>query len=68
MEAKTDLEPKRIFLMKEFARIGIKTKALDTAELIKLYYEFYNSETSQNQKIRGNVAEYTSALVEPKLV
>jgi hypothetical protein len=67
-EAKTDLEPKRIFLIKEFARIGIKTKPLDTAELIRLYYEFYNSETAQNQKIRGNVAEYTSALVEPKLV
>lgn len=66
-EAKADLEPKKNFLIKEFARIGIKTKHLDTGELIKLFYEIYNSETAQRQKIRGNIAEYTSALVEPRI-
>ena len=66
-EASADLDPKKNFLIKEFARIGIKSSALDTGELIKLYYEIYNSETAQAQKIRGNVADYTSALVEPKI-
>ncbi len=66
-EARADLEPKKNFLIKEFARIGIKATALNTADLIKLFYEIYNSETSQSQRIRGNVDDFTSALVEPKL-
>ena len=66
-EARADLEPKKNFLIKEFARIGIKAMALNTADLIKLFYEIYNSETSQSQRIRGNIADFTSALVEPKL-
>lgn len=67
-DASADLQPKKNFLMKEFSRIGIKTKALTTPDLIKLFYEIYNSETAQRQKMRGNIAEYTSALVEPKLI
>ena len=67
-EATTDLEPKRNFLVKEFARIGIKAKILKTNDLIKLFYEIYNPETAQAQKIRGNISEYTSALVEPKII
>ncbi|OGC51700.1 hypothetical protein A2982_03455 [candidate division WWE3 bacterium RIFCSPLOWO2_01_FULL_39_13] len=66
-EAKADLAPKIDFMIKEFSRIGIKALQLNTAELIKLFYEIYNSETSQTQKIRGDINEYTSALVEPKI-
>lgn len=66
-EARADLEPKKNFLIKEFARIGIKAMALNTADLIKLFYEIYNSETSQAQRIRGDINDFTSALVEPKL-
>jgi superfamily I DNA and/or RNA helicase len=66
-EASVELEPKKNFLIKEFARIGIKTKPLGNAELIKLFYEIYNSETSQNQRIKGNAWDYTSTLVEPKI-
>ncbi|OGC47724.1 hypothetical protein A2713_00970 [candidate division WWE3 bacterium RIFCSPHIGHO2_01_FULL_35_17] len=66
-EATADLEPKKNFIIKEFARIGIKAKQLNTTELIKLFYEIYNSETAQSQKLRGNVEDYTSALVEPKI-
>lgn len=66
-EASMDLEPKKNFLIKEFARIGIKAVALNTADLIKLFYEIYNSETSQSQRLRGSIDDFTSALVEPKL-
>jgi hypothetical protein len=66
-DAAVELEPKKNFLIKEFARIGIKTRPLDNAELIKLFYEIYNSETAQNQKIRGDASSYTSTLVEPKI-
>lgn len=66
-EAQADLEPKRNFMIKEFARIGIKAIPLKTADLIKMFYEIYNSETAQAQKIRGDIQDYTAALVEPKL-
>ena len=67
-DAKTDLYPKVTFLIKEFARIGIKANQLKTPDLIKLFYEIYNSETAQNQRIRGDVENYTSTLVEPKII
>lgn len=67
-DAVADLEPKKNFLIKEFARVGIKAKHLNTNELIKLFYDFYNSDVGASQQIRGNVAEYSSALVEPKLI
>jgi hypothetical protein len=67
-EAKIDLIPKVTFLIKEFARIGIKADLLKTSELIKLFYEIYNSETAQVQRIRGDFENYTSTLVEPKII
>lgn len=67
-DAVADLEPKKNFLIKEFSRVGIKAKHLNTNDLIKLFYDFYNSDMGASQQIRGNVAEYSSALVEPKLI
>lgn len=67
-EASADLEPKKNFLIKEFARIGVRTKPLTSEEIIKLFYEIYNAETAQAQKIRGNPTEYTAALVEPRMM
>lgn len=67
-EAKTDLLPKVTFMIKEFARIGIKAELMRTADLIKLFYEIYNSETAQVQRLRGDIENYTSTLVEPKIV
>lgn len=66
-DAISDLEPKKNFLIKEFARMGIKARQLTTPELIKLYYEIYNVESSLTQRIRGNALDYTVALVEPKI-
>ncbi len=66
-EATADLDPKKNFIIKEFTRIGIKARQLKSPELIKLFYEIYNSETAQNQKLRGDISDYTSALVEPKI-
>ena len=67
-EAKTDLFPKVTFMIKEFARIGIKAELMRTPDLIKLFYEIYNSETAQVQRLRGDIENYTSTLVEPKMV
>jgi hypothetical protein len=67
-EARADLMPKVTFMIKEFSRIGIKANLLRTPELIKLFYEIYNSETSQVQRMRGDIENYTSTLVEPKII
>lgn len=66
-EALPDLSPKISFLLKEFARMGIKAKQLNTGELIRLFYDLYNSESAQYQKLRGNMSDYSSVLVEPKI-
>ena len=68
-EAISELEPKKDFLIKEFSRIGIRAKHLNTHEITKLFYEIYNSEITQHQKFNiGNSEEYTTALVEPKII
>lgn len=40
--AKTNLTPKRDHLMKQFNRLGIKTRQLSTKELVRLFFEIYN--------------------------
>jgi hypothetical protein len=68
LEAKTDLSPKITFLLKEFGRIGIRASQLKTADLVKLFYEIYNSETAQVQRIKIGIDNYTSTMVEPKII
>ncbi len=40
--AKTNLMPKRDHLIKQFNRLGIKSRQLETRELINLFFEIYN--------------------------
>lgn len=40
--AKTSLAPKKDHLMKQFNRLGIKTRSLTTKELINLFFTIYN--------------------------
>lgn len=40
--AKTNLTPKKDHLMKQFNRLGIKTRQLSTKELVRLFFEIYN--------------------------
>jgi len=44
-KAKASLIPKRDHLIKLFSRIGLLAKQLTTQELIRLYYNIYNTET-----------------------
>ena len=66
-EATAELTPRITFLINEFKRMGIKSRQLTSSELIKLFYEIYNSESSRSQKIKSDIKDYTSVLVEPKL-
>jgi hypothetical protein len=49
-KAQAALFPKRDHIIRLFARIGLLAKPLETKELIKLFYEIYNSESlKQNE-------------------
>jgi len=67
-KAKPDLLPKVEHLMGEFNRLGVKSKRLATQELVELYFNIYNPQTAQIQKIRTNVDDYKTALVEPAIL
>jgi len=50
-KAKINLSPKKDHLCRQLARIGLATKQLNTTELTSLFYEIYNSEQAETQKI-----------------
>ncbi len=63
-KAKIQLEPKKEHLIKQFNKIGIKTRQLNTQELIELFYDIYNPDLARQQHLRG-AEEYTAPLVRP---
>lgn len=63
--AKTDLEPKREHLIKQLSRIGLTASALNTQNLMKLFYSFYNP-TVKGQKFSSS-GDYEQALVAPNI-
>ena len=52
-KAKVNLYPKRDHLLRQLNRLGLKGRQLDTAELIKIYFDIYNPE-SYGQQIAPN--------------
>jgi hypothetical protein len=67
-KAKNNLYPKRDHMMKQLARIGLKTKQLNTQELIKLYYHIYNPDSEGQQFVEADAYQQpmVSAAVEKK--
>lgn len=63
--AKTDLEPKREHLIKQLARIGLTAEQLNTQNIMKLFYSFYNP-TVKGQKF-SNATDYEQAIVAPNI-
>ena len=60
--AKDLLEPKRDHLISQFGRIGLFSRQLQTQEIIQLFYNIYNPESSEGQKITES-QNYTTTLV-----
>lgn len=58
--AKTNLTPKQDHLMKQFNRLGIKTRLLTTRELINLFFTIYNP--GQKTEL-AEIKELTAPLV-----
>lgn len=63
-KAKASLQPKEDHLIRLFSRLGLEIKALNTKELIELFYKIYNEDTSNNQKLQS--VNYTAAAVTGK--
>jgi hypothetical protein len=67
-EGKTELSPKVDHVIREFSRIGIKAKQLTTQELVELYFDIYNPSNVHGQRIRTNIDDYKTAIVNPAII
>lgn len=65
--AKPDLFPKVEHVIGEFNRLGVKARQLNTQELVELYFEIYNPDSAQSQKIKTGIEDYRTAIVEPAI-
>lgn len=67
-DAKRDIQPKIDHLTAEFNRLGVKTRQLSTQELVELYFDIYNPSATHGQRIRTNVEDYKTAIVNPAII
>lgn len=67
-EASVKLTPKVDHMLKEFNRLGVRARQLNTQELVELYFDIYNPSTVRGQRIRTNVEDYKTAVVNPAIV
>jgi len=63
-KAKASLKPKEDHIVRLFSRLGLDIKALNTKELIELFYRTYNEDIANNQKLQN--IDYTAAAVTGK--
>ena len=68
LDGKTELSPKVDHVIREFGRIGIKAKQLTTQELVELYFDIYNPSNTHGQRIRTNLDDYKTAIVNPAII
>ena len=60
--AKMNLYPKKDHLIRQFNRLGLKTKELTTQEAIQLFYDIYNPESGFQKLAAGQ--EYAAPIVQ----
>lgn len=66
--AQVELGPKIDHISKEFSRLGVKAKQLTTQELVELYFDIYNPSNVHGQRIRTNIEDYKTAVVNPAIL
>jgi len=54
---KEQLHITRDLIMKGLDKLGIKAKALNSLELLDLFYSFYNSSQIKTQELKGETIE-----------
>ncbi len=62
-KAKNHLIPKRDHLSRQFSRLGIRLRQLETSELIEVFYKAYNPDLSRGIKL-DNSQSYTAPIVQ----
>lgn len=67
-DAQIQLMPKADHLIKEFNRLGVRARQLNTQELVELYFDIYNPSSIHGQRIRTNVEDYKTAIVSPAIL
>jgi len=67
-DARAHLMPRADHVIKEFNRLGVKAKRLNTQELVELYFDLYNPTSVHGQRIRTNIEDYKSAIVSPAIL
>jgi len=67
-DAEIKLYPKIDHMIKEFNRIGVRARQLSTQELVELYFDIYNPSTVHGQRIRTNIEDYKTAVVNPAIL
>ncbi|MFC1622325.1 hypothetical protein ACFL13_03035 [Patescibacteria group bacterium] len=67
-DARIQLLPKIDHMVKEFSSLGIKATQLTTQELVELYFDVYNPSSTHGQRIRTNVNDYKTAVVNPAIL
>lgn len=66
--AKTQLMPRVDHVIGEFNRLGVKCRMLNTQEIVELYFDIYNPSTLHGQRIRTNIDDYKTAIVNPAIL
>ncbi|KKT85107.1 MAG: hypothetical protein UW82_C0003G0025 [candidate division WWE3 bacterium GW2011_GWC2_44_9] len=66
--ANNELPPKIDHVIKEFNRIGVRSKRLGTQELVELFFDIYNPSSIHGQRVRTNVSDYKTAIVQPAIL
>ncbi len=61
--AKTTLYPKRDHIMRQLNRIGLRGQQLSTSQLIEMFYEIYNPQVSENEKVVEDDQGITTPIV-----
>jgi len=63
-----ELPPKIDHVVKEFNRIGVKSRRLNTQELVELFFDIYNPSSVHGQRVRTNVNDFMTAIVQPAIM
>lgn len=63
-----ELPPKIDHVVKEFNRIGVKSRRLTTQELVELFFDIYNPSSVHGQRVRTNVNDFMTAVVQPAIM
>lgn len=67
-KAQIELQPRLDHITAEFNRLGVKARQLTTQELVELYFDIYNPSAIHGQRIRTNIEDYKTAIVNPAII